>query len=108
MSIENMMPEQISILGVDYDFGFGKLKDDRDGEINRYTKEITIRPLNEFEGDGAQEQTYLQNHTIRHEIVHAYLDESGLRAYSDDETLVDWIATMIERMYETMAEVRAV
>ena len=30
--------------------------------------------------------------TMRHEIIHAFLHESGLENYCDDEVLVDWLA----------------
>ena len=35
---------------------------------------------------------------LRHEIVHAFLCESGLNMYSEDETIVDWIAAMVPKI----------
>lgn len=42
--------------------------------------------------------------TIRHELVHAFLHESGLSEYSHDETIVEWIAHMWPRMDSVWGE----
>ena len=39
------------------------------------------------------------NNVLRHEIIHAFLYESGLRNYSADETLVDWLAAQFPKMF---------
>ena len=44
---------------------------------------------------------------IRHEIIHAYLYESGLDSYAEDETIVDWIAAQFPKMAGTFGEVGA-
>ena len=38
---------------------------------------------------------------LRHEIIHAYFGESGLRDYMNDEVLVDWIAVQFHKIEET-------
>ena len=40
---------------------------------------------------------------LRHELVHAFLFESGLHDYSNDETLVDWIAAQMPKLADAMA-----
>lgn len=35
---------------------------------------------------------------IRHELVHAFFMESGMTKYSEDETLVEWVASQFEKM----------
>ena len=35
---------------------------------------------------------------LRHEIIHAFLGESGLKDYMNDETLVDWLAVQFPKI----------
>ena len=35
---------------------------------------------------------------LRHELIHAFFSIAGLDGYSNDETLVDWLAVMYPRM----------
>ena len=45
--------------------------------------------------------------TLRHEIIHAFLYESGLYSQSEwgtDETLIDWIALQYPKMKRVFAE----
>lgn len=47
---------------------------------------------------------------LRHEIVHAFLHEGGLRACSwgDNEEIVDWIAHQGPKLYQAWKEAGAV
>ncbi len=47
--------------------------------------------------DYANLSEYCKN-VVRHEIIHAFLDESGLSGYSHDEKLVDWMARQWEKI----------
>lgn len=38
---------------------------------------------------------------LRHEIIHAYFGESGLKEYMEDETLVDWLAVQFHKIEDT-------
>lgn len=40
-----------------------------------------------------------------HELTHAYLKESGLTEYANDETLVEWIAQNIEDIIQSGKEI---
>ena len=51
----------------------------------------------------------------RHEIVHAFLEESGLAecsgtsdAWAMNETMVDWIARMGEKIYKAWSDAGAI
>jgi hypothetical protein len=52
------------------------------------------------------------NETLRHEIVHAFFNESGLRestnhfegAWCKNEELVDWIAIQFPKIHKVYAE----
>ena len=41
---------------------------------------------------------------VRHEIVHAFFGESGLKEYMNDEVLVDWIAVQFPKMLKAFKE----
>lgn len=49
----------------------------------------------------------LESRTLRHEIVHAYLYESGLsvESWAENEELVDWLALQIPKIIKTFDEV---
>lgn len=42
---------------------------------------------------------------VRHEVIHAFFGESGLKDYMNDELLVDWIAVQfpkIQKVFEQL------
>lgn len=95
-----MTDKQINILGQEYTIKFKNMVEDvvmqeADGECRWYKKEIVIR-------DDLEEN---KNHVIKHEIVHAFLAESGLKEYRQDELIVDWIAWNIEKIQKVINEV---
>lgn len=97
---------QYNVLGTDYEVkiisndereDFPDMGEDMDGYCNNYTKEIVVvREESDMQGYGQ----YVEQ-VVRHELVHAYLYESGLYEYSTDETLVDWMAIQVPKMAET-------
>ncbi len=44
----------------------------------------------------------------RHEIIHAFLYESGLSGYAEDECMVDWIAYQFPKLLGTFRETGAI
>jgi hypothetical protein len=79
------------------------------GYCDGYKKEIVIRDLNGVKGwkDEPQETRNISmNETLRHEIVHAFFDECGLKesslqcegGWARNEELVDWIAIQAPKM----------
>lgn len=54
---------------------------------------------------------YIIQNAIRHEMVHAFLFESGLgsdwehKTFGQEETTVDWIAKQLEKMHEAYQSV---
>lgn len=97
---------KISVLGTEYAVKFGYDSEVADGEVNTVKKTVRVKGVRQFEGD-EEEKRDGHMRVLRHEIVHAFLDESGLTAYSGDETLVEWIAVMMPRMAEAMREAGA-
>lgn len=68
-------------------------------------KKIVVDTFEEEKQDvNAQDNIdVLINKILRHEIIHAFLGESGLRSNSDwaeNEEMVDWIAIQFPKMFE--------
>lgn len=99
---------KISVLGTPYTVRFcGELSEPRlrgaSGDINSNIKDIVVDDLSDYStryynvpAEGHEEWTKL---VARHEIIHAFLYESGIRDH--DEKMVDWVAMMLPKMYET-------
>ena len=87
---------KISILGAEYEIS--QAAEEKDAELK------TCRGYCKFDDkkiviDKDYDKTR-KSHTVRHEIIHAFLHESGLKQYSYDETLVDWIAMQCPKMLQ--------
>lgn len=106
---------KVNVLGTEYSINFfSKLDDpklnDVDGYMEPYTKKIVIDNMAPV---GTPDPLLLERidlhkiKVLRHEIVHAFLTESGLRdnsQWASDEELVDWIAYQIPKMVKAMKE----
>lgn len=88
------------------------------GYCDAYTKEIVVCDMHTYKGwKHEAEKTILQaqKQTIRHEIVHAFFEESGLSDSSNkfdgpwvkNEELVDWIANQGEKIHIAWTEAGA-
>ena len=89
----------INVLGTEYKVMFlGESDDNRlyekDGYVDTSTKEIVIRDDFIETTDSLRDLESYQEKVLRHEIVHAFLYESGLSANCDwaTEECVDWFA----------------
>ena len=89
-----------------------KFEDNADGLCNRYNKEIFVKRCQDKdmtkEGKERCEKT-----TLRHELFHAYLSESGLSAnashcytsWAENEEMVEWFAIQAPKIFKTFQEV---
>lgn len=71
-----------------------------DGFCDHSIKLIVVKKFRPCEGSLQDLEGYT-NQVIRHELIHAFLYESGLRGNSDwaaSEEMVDWVAIQIPRM----------
>lgn len=89
---------KLNILGEQYNYRLETTRTenilkDADGECRWYDKEIII--------DKELTPVAHKNVVIRHEIIHAFLAESGLRRYREDEDIVNWIAWNFDKLKET-------
>lgn len=105
----------LNILGTEYVMHMRKLKEDErleqcDGYFEPYSKEIVVET--DFKDDIMKISNIeeFQRKVKRHEILHAFLHESGLAENSEwgrDETLVDWIAIQFPKMLEVFRQAEA-
>lgn len=109
---------KVSILGTEYSIEKKKYdeepvfeKRDCNGYCMSLTKSIVICDMSSYKGwekDPPEIIAAAERQALRHEIVHAFFDESGLQSCSltyegswpENEELVDWIANQGEKIYE--------
>lgn len=99
-----------NVLGTEYTITTGvKDTDDpklqngnADGYCDFTTKQIVISEMVEDDYTMADLETY-EKKVIRHELVHAFLYESGLDSstWARDEEIVDWIALQSHKLQKT-------
>lgn len=114
----------INILGTEYTIMF---KNDEEvcaamnvqvgacgGYCSAAAKEIVIANLNTII-DSEAEKDAIKRDNIRHEIVHAFFNESGLsdnsnmvECWAKNEEMVDWIALQGPKIYKAWKEAGAV
>ena len=116
-----MNDRKVNILGTGYivkerALAEDELLDSRDGYTDWTTREIVVRKEQEWEeGTLKKMDTYIRE-VLRHEIVHAFLFESGLDAsvnsvfgsWAKNEEMVDWFAIQGQKIYKAWQEVGAV
>lgn len=99
---------KVNVLGTEYEI----ITDDSivskgvDGLCKSYDKEIVIRSRGEMlcseDSEAIKELRYKE--VLRHELIHAFFDESGLDDYSNNEQLVNWIAAQFPKMLKAFIE----
>lgn len=103
----------INVLGTEYEILFKTSEEDKflmdnAGYIDRSVKKIVIAQKDsdcELEDFEAYKKT-----VMRHEITHAFMEESGLsvnfehKTIGIDETMVDWIAIQFPKLKKTFEE----
>lgn len=124
--MEFKFPEKVSILGEEYaikvvkrgeDPLFTNEHADSFGVTDYMTKKIVIRDRSEDYCWKEIEERVILEHTkktLRHEIVHAFLMESGLYActkitgaWAKNEEMVDWIALQGPKLLKAWTESNA-
>lgn len=110
---------KINVLGTEYTILFKN--DDEDirllknwGITDVYTKEIIISTGCEKESEESCRNLKLfKNKVLRHEIIHAFLYESGMKENSsatqswvENEEMVDWFAIQIPKIYKIYKELK--
>ena len=108
----------LNILGTDYKVFKNKREKDKrlsnkDGYCDHHTKEIVVLKCEDDENDidSMRNLQDYENKILRHEIIHAFLYESGLDINSHDidqwardEEMIDWFAIQFPKIYKVFAE----
>ena len=104
---------KINVLGTEYDYAEIDGRDDPrltdcDGYCDYWEKTIRVDiKINENNPNGFKNIPAYIAKVKRHEILHGMLVESGLKDYSHDEQLVDWIAYQFPKMLKLFEETGA-
>ena len=104
-----MKKQTVNILGTEYTIEPRELIDeDIDGFTDNTSKLIVIRTDNV---NDVGDFEYLQKKQLRHEIIHAFMSESGLQCnwqhieqFGHDETTVDWFAIQSPKIFKVFQE----
>lgn len=115
----------VNVLGTEYKIIVKKYDEDVfkekqiDGYCNGFTKEIAVCDLTTKEDwkiESKETITECQKQILRHEIVHAFLNESGLQAnahnndnsWAYNEEMVDWIALQGLKIYNAWKQAECI
>jgi Zn-dependent peptidase ImmA (M78 family) len=97
----------VNVLGTKYTIKFSNKVKDKDleglsGYCDFYTKTIII-------DETQKDETFVKS-TIRHELIHAFLYESGLDvcSWGRNEEIVDWIANQFPKIQNAFVQCDAV
>ena len=115
----------VNILGTQYEIIVKKYDDDEcferegiDGYCYSQTHKIVVCDMSTYKGWEHEPEEVIegqQKETLRHEIVHAFFNESGLQdnafgidnSWARNEEMVDWIAIQGEKIYKAWQEANA-
>lgn len=99
---KNELLTTINVLGTEYKVYAGTQENNPeftkcDGYVLTESKSIILNASNSKKH---------QEHVLTHELVHAFLYESGLgtEAWATNEEIVDWIAIQLSKLWKTTAE----
>ena len=103
--------QTVNILGTEYTVN--KLLERQDeklktlaGYIDNTVKKIVIAEVDK-QWDSVEDTEEYEKQVLRHEIIHAFLDESGLRGNSDwarNEEMVDFFAIQFYKIAKAFKE----
>lgn len=106
--------QTVNILGTEYSIHKQSAKEnpkleDNYGICEQYSKEIILNTLEEEKKDVMRVENVeeFEKKVLRHEIIHAYLGESGLRSsseWAENEEMVDWFAIQLPKIFKTFKE----
>ena len=98
-----MQDKKIMILTTEWTIKYVKEKDYKTELEDAYGFCYYYKPIILIEESISKETI---KHVLRHEIVHAFRYESGLKASPNisDEQYVDWIATQFTKIYKVYKE----
>lgn len=112
--------QKVNVLGTEYTIIDKTEKEDErlkkhDGYCDSSTKTIVLLKY-EDDSMNKEDMSYFRKQILRHEIIHAFLSESGLEAsgnsfggsWAQNEEMVDWIALQAPKLFAAFSEVDAI
>ena len=117
---------KIDILGTEYRIEIHKVSEDsymKEKDLAGYCEEenklIVVADMSEekyFVGMDEKAQEIYRKKTLRHEVMHAFLNESGLSdssnrfdgAWAKNEEMVDWLAIQTPKIYKTFQKLNII
>ena len=103
-----MKNTRINVLGTEYLVIVEPVSDDIDGYCDYTNKEIHLSSVNK---NNVGDFNWLQRKQLRHEVIHAFLSESGLQCnfqhaeqFGHDETMVDWFAIQYPKIKQVFLQ----
>ena len=113
----NILGQQYEIVVKKYDDDPAFARDGISGWCDTIEKELVVCDMSTYKGyenESAGTIDGVQKETARHEIVHAFLYESGLHTntceidgWATNEEMVDWIAIQGPKIYKAWKEAEA-
>ena len=110
----NCVHRIINILGTDYTIkrqtkSENPKLENAYGLCESYSKEIVLDTFDEEKKDVMAVNNFVEfeKKVLRHEIIHAFLGESGLKSTSDwaaNEEMVDWFAIQAPKIFKAFKE----
>lgn len=105
---------KVHILGTEYTIKFdvpdAELPENADGYMDFSIKTIGIAQFEKGRNSIKDLDSYIKK-VLRHEIIHAFLYESGMwnnsgstDAWGQDETITDWIAIQSPKLFKAFEE----
>lgn len=96
-----MQTLKIDVCGTEYTVLIGKREEldllpDHCGDCRSYGKKQIQICTDQFEDE--KDNRELMKEVVCHELSHAFLYESGLVHYSEDEVLVEWLSVMCQKL----------
>lgn len=108
--------KKINVLGTEYtiiiDANDELLPEDADGAMDHSLKRIVIAKFDEPDRNSIKDLNVYRKKVIRHEILHAFLYESGLwnnsgdvSAWGQNEEITDWFAIQSPKIFKAFQEI---
>ncbi len=107
------MKQSVNILGTEYEIisqtedENPKLKD-ANGLCEMYAKKIIVRDIKPTD-DTIDNLDAYKRKVLRHELIHAFLEESGLSynsEWANNEEMVDWMAIQFSKIQKVFEELK--
>lgn len=115
------MVKSANVLGTKYKIEIHKISEDKDlknngwgGYCNETLKQIVLADTGEeyYDNCTAEEKEKITKETLRHELMHAFLNESGLSnnslqyssGWAKNEEMVDWFAIQSPKIFKLFQE----